>query len=86
MFELIITNEIVDNFVTLNSYANQSTGDKCYSSGNQTVSCHIGLLWNVFQPKGHLTKNKLFETPRFKRIISQSKMVLLEKCLDFLRS
>ena len=39
----------------------------------------------VYKPREYLyyTKNKLFETPGFRRIISQNKLVLLEKFLHF---
>ena len=41
-------------------------------------------MWNV-EPKEHLyyTKKKLSETPGFRRIISQNKIVLTETFLQF---
>ena len=50
---------------------------------SDSILC-IDLLWNV-EPKEHLyyTKNKLFETPGFRRIISQNKIALSETFLHF---
>ena len=96
IFELIVTDEIVDHIVTQsNLYANQSISNKEFNKTFRLCKWEditapeirmylAALIYRgmLYKPKEHLyyTKNKLFETPGFRRIISQNKM---EKFLYF---
>ena len=99
IFELIVTDEIVDHIVTYsNLYVNQYIGNKEFKKTSRLckwediiapeIRLHLATLiypGMLNKPKDHLyyTKSKRFETPGFRRIISQIKMVLLEKLLHF---
>ena len=99
IFELIVTDEIIDHIVIYsNLYANQSIGNKefkktsrlCKREDITAPEIRLYLAALIYRgvlgkPKEHLyyIKNKIFETPGFRRIISHDKMVLLEKFLHF---
>ena len=94
IFELIVTDEIVDHIVTYsNLYANQSIGNKEFKKTSRlckweditapAIRLYLAALIYLgilYKPKKHFyyTKKNLFETPEFR---SQNKMVLLEKFL-----
>ena len=99
IFELIVTDEIVDHIVTYsNLYANQSIGNKEFKKTSRLCKWEVitapairlylaALIYLgiLYKPKKHFyyTKKNLFETPEFR---SQNKMVLLEKFLHFVNN
>ena len=99
IFELIVTDEIVDQIVTYsNLYANQSIDNKEFKKTSRlckweditapAIRLYLAALIYLrilYKPKKHFyyTKKNLFETPEFR---SQNKMVLLEKFLPFVNN
>ena len=99
IFELIVTDDIVDHIVWYsNLYAQQMMADTVYkptsrvAKWEEITASEVRLYFAVliyrgllYKPKENFyyTKNKLFETLGFRRIMSQNKLILLEKFLHF---
>ena len=99
IFEIFVTDDLIELIVeNTNLYAAQSMEGKEYARTSRLfkwepvtaaeIRLYIAVLIYrglVYKPREHLyyTKNKLFQTPGFRRILSQNKLVLLEKFLHF---
>jgi len=105
IFELMLTNEIVD-YITqqTNLYFIQNVGGKVFKPTSQILR-HLNSVGFVLcdsndirlyiatilyrgivqKPQAHMyfSQDKFFETPGFKRIMQQNKLILIEKYIHF---
>ncbi|XP_065652095.1 piggyBac transposable element-derived protein 4-like [Hydra vulgaris] len=99
IFELLFTNELIDMIVKMtNKYADQSNIGKLHSKTSRlskwvdTTPSDIRMYLAVLKYRGLLhkprndwyySKNLLITTPGFRRLMSQNKLLLIEKYLHF---
>ena len=99
IFELLFTNELIDMIVKMtNKYADQSNIGKLHSKTSRlskwvdTTPSDIRMYLAVLIYRGLLhkprndwyySKNLLITTPGFRRLMSQNKLLLIEKYLHF---